>query len=64
MVRVLRGSVVALGFACAVLLIAADRPAAQGADPHAVLNKQTLIYHRASCTAARRCTRNCIVVKL
>ena len=39
-------------------------PAAARQDPDAVFNVQSKIYHRASCSAARRCTRNCIVIKL
>jgi hypothetical protein len=34
------------------------------ADPDVVFNTQSLIYHRASCSSARRCTKNCVVVKL
>jgi methylphosphotriester-DNA--protein-cysteine methyltransferase len=34
------------------------------ADPDVVFNTQSLIYHRASCSAAKRCTKNCVVVKL
>jgi hypothetical protein len=33
-------------------------------DPEVVFNKQSLIYHRASCSAAQRCTKNCVTVRL
>ena len=33
-------------------------------DPEVVFNTESLIYHRASCSAARRCTKNCVVIRL
>ena len=33
-------------------------------DPEVVFNTQSLIYHRASCTSARRCTKNCVTIRL
>lgn len=55
----------AIGIALLLIGLAAAAPrAAQGGDPDAVFNKQSLIYHAPGCTAARRCTRNCIVIKL
>jgi hypothetical protein len=46
---------------CASLALAQSQPPA---DPDAVFNVQSKIYHRPSCTSARRCTKNCIVIKL
>ncbi len=46
---------------CASFVLAQSPPPA---DPDAVFNVQSKIYHRASCTSARRCTKNCIVIKL
>ena len=36
----------------------------KGADPEVVFNKQSSIYHRRSCSSARRCTKNCITITL
>jgi hypothetical protein len=33
-------------------------------DPDAVFNVQSKIYHQAACASARRCTKNCVVIKL
>jgi hypothetical protein len=33
-------------------------------DPDAVFNVQSKIYHQAACASARRCTKNCVVMKL
>lgn len=33
-------------------------------DPDAVFNVQSKIYHQPSCNSARRCTKNCIPLKL
>lgn len=54
---------IALSVICAVWALSI-LPAAARQDPDTVFNVQSKIYHRASCSAARRCTRNCIVIKL
>jgi hypothetical protein len=59
-VRLLSASLAAWAL-CASFALAQSKPPA---DPDVVFNKQSLIYHRASCSAARRCTKNCVVVKL
>ncbi len=46
--------------ASAIVTAQAERPS----DPEVVFNTSSLIYHRASCSAARRCTRNCVTTTL
>jgi hypothetical protein len=46
------------------LLILATALLSAEADPEVVFNVQSRIYHDASCSAARRCTRNCMVIRL
>jgi methylphosphotriester-DNA--protein-cysteine methyltransferase len=58
--------VVRVGVVCALLsaMVAAQARTQPPPDPDAVFNVQSKIYHRASCSAARRCTKNCIIIKL
>ena len=49
------------------LVLCSSGVAAQGmpsADPEVVFNKQTLIFHRASCKSTQGCTKDCVVLKL
>jgi hypothetical protein len=46
------------------IVLAQQPPAKPPSDPDTVFNVQSHIYHRDTCSAARRCTKNCIVVKL
>ncbi len=52
---------VALMTLCTPLVTA---QAERRSDPEVVFNTNSLIYHRASCSAARRCTRNCVTTTL
>jgi methylphosphotriester-DNA--protein-cysteine methyltransferase len=54
-------------FAATLVLLAVSLSAAMAKeqkDPDAVFNVESKIYHRMTCAAARRCTRNCVVMKL
>jgi hypothetical protein len=46
------------------LLSASTGQAAPAADPKVVFNTHSLIYHCASCSAAKRCTKSCITTTL
>jgi len=49
---------------CLLVPVVAAQSKKNNADPETVFNTQSRIYHRASCSAARRCTKNCIVITL
>lgn len=59
-VRLLSASVLAWMMCAPMPLAQVKAPA----DPDAVFNVQSKIYHRADCTSARRCTKKCVVIKL
>jgi hypothetical protein len=59
-VLLLSASVAAWMFFAAISIAQTTAPT----DPEAVFNVESKIYHRASCTWARRCTKNCIVIGL
>jgi methylphosphotriester-DNA--protein-cysteine methyltransferase len=46
---------------CVSFAVAQSKPPV---DPDTVYNVQSHIYHRESCTSARRCTKNCVTIKL
>jgi methylphosphotriester-DNA--protein-cysteine methyltransferase len=62
-IRVVSAAIAAWALSTAFVL-AQDKPQKAPADPDTVYNVQSHIYHRETCSAARRCTKNCIVIKL
>jgi hypothetical protein len=58
--RLLSAALVAWSL-CVSFAIAQTKPPV---DPDAVFNAQSKTYHRDTCTSARRCTKNCVVIKL
>ena len=57
----LLSATLAVWLLCASLALAQNKALT---DPEALFNVESLIYHRATCASARRCTENCIVIKL
>jgi hypothetical protein len=61
---VARAISLALAVALSASVVVVEAQSRPSTDPEVVFNTQSLIYHRASCSAAKRCTKNCIVVRL